>query len=303
MKYIKKPRSFSEQAEVLIGRGLIVSDPQELIAYLSRVNYYRLSGYFYSFKILDARTHAEKFEPETTFEMIRARYEFDRELRLLLMDAVERIEISILRTRLVETHTLQYGCFGYVDKINYNPKFSFAKFSKLIREIEINEVRSYEEFIKRYREKYTDEKYLPLWMAVELMSFGQLFTFFRYQHLSIIQKLSHRFDIYPPVMISWLHTLLYIRNACAHHVRLWNRPLPIRPKFPPKKRDPGWYYPTMIRNSHIFAAMTIIVYLLAYIDATDNWKKRIKQLIDNNPAIPLRTMGFPENWEDIPFWQ
>jgi abortive infection bacteriophage resistance protein len=303
MKYSKPPLTFEEQAKLLISRGLIVDDPKELINYLTQVNYYRLSGYWYNLKIIDPSTGIESFKNGTTFNKIRERYEFDRKLRLLMMDAIERIEVAIFRTRLVETHTLWYDPFGYSLRNNYSPKFSSESFNKLLSDITEDENRSNEEFIIRYRSKYSGEKYLPLWMVTELMSFGQLLTLFRNQHLSFKQEISRQFLIFPPVLDSWLLTLNTIRNSCAHHARIWNRPLPLPIKIPDKKHDPRWYNPVPMSNNSVFSICTVIHYLLKFIVPSNQWRLLLKELLDAYPDIPLLPMGFPNNWEEYPLWK
>ena len=109
MKYTKPTLSFADQAQRLIDRGLIVESKDELIRCLSRVNYYRLSAYWYTFKVIDPSTGKEQFAPDTTFSKIWRQYIFDRELRLLVMDAVEHIEVAILRTQMVERFTLLHN--------------------------------------------------------------------------------------------------------------------------------------------------------------------------------------------------
>lgn len=252
MKYTKPALSFSEQAKLLISRGLIVGDSSELEKYLRQVNYYRLSGYWYNFKTFDPETGYEAFKPGTTFQLIRDRYEFDRQLRLLLMDAIERIEVAVFRTRLVEVHTAQYGPFGYTLLENYNPKFARTDFDQLLSDILEDEKRSYEEFIRRYRSKYISEEYLPLWMVTDLMSFGQLLTLYRNQHLSIKQTISREFNLFPVVLDSWLLTLNTIRNSCAHHSRIWNRPLHLPIKRPDKKHDDRWFTPVQVQIMRFF---------------------------------------------------
>ena len=302
MKYKKPSLTFSQQAQLLLDRGLIVNDKDELIKYLKQVNYYRLSGYLYSFKSNDPKTLIETYKPGTTLEIIQNRYEFDRQLRLILMDAIDRIEITILRTLVVEKNACKFGPFGYVQKANYNPKITSSCHRKILSDILNDEKRSYEEFIKRYRSKYTSEKYLPLWMVVELMSFGQLFTFYQNQHLSVKKSVANEFKIFPPVLDSWLHTINYIRNACAHHVRLWNKPLPIKPKIPDKKHDINWYNPIKINNDRIFVVLCIISYLMNLISPESRWEKKIISLISENPEIPIKNMGFPTNWLETSFW-
>lgn len=302
MKYTKRPLDFSQQADLLLSRGLGEVSKADLVLFLQTVNYYRLSGYFYTFKNIDLNTGEEKFKPGTSFKIIKQRYEFDRQLRLLLMDAIERIEVSVFRTQLVEVYASIYGPFGYADYKNYNPKFSHTDFQRLMYELEQDERNSREEFIIRYRTKYYLEKYLPFWMAVEVMSFGQLFTLYRNSDRNLKRQISSLYSVYSPVFDSWLHSLNYIRNACAHHIRLWNRPLPIAPLLPDKKHDPSWYVPAVIPNNGIFSVLTICQYLHQKIGLENYWKNNLISLLSKNPEIPLRVMGFPVNWQDIKFW-
>ena len=217
MNYTKPALSFEQQAQRLLDRGLVAPNKATLVSHLKVVNYYRLSAYWYPFKITDPVSGAESFIPNTTFETIWRRYTFDRELRLLVMDAIERVEVAILRTRMVEQFTLHHGPFGYTDIRNFSPRFHPSEHTRLLTELDEAVDRSNEEFVGRFRGKYTNEPRLPLWIAVEVMTFGQLFTLFRNLDRPEQQSLSQQFNLYPPVLVSWLHTLNFVRNACAHH--------------------------------------------------------------------------------------
>jgi abortive infection bacteriophage resistance protein len=302
MKYTKPALTFEQQAERLIDRGLI-ADKTLLIARLSRVNYYRLSAYWYNFKTTDPVTNAESFAPKTTLEMIWERYQFDRELRRLVMDQLEDVEVAVLRTCLVERFTLQHGPFGYVEIKNFNPRFPPDAHRRLIAELEESTNRSTEEFIERFGRKYTGERHLPLWIAAEVMTFGQLFTIFRNLDRSDLRAVARRFGLYPPVMISWLHTLLFIRNTCAHHARLWNREISIRPRIPDKKHNPEWHDPVKLDNSRIFAVLTLLRYLLKTIEPENDVRARLEELLARYPGINIREMGFPSNWRASSIWK
>jgi abortive infection bacteriophage resistance protein len=303
MHYTKPALSFEQQAQRLIDRGLLVADRATLVQRLSSVNYYRLSAYWYPFKKIDPATGQERLAPNTAFETIWRRYTFDRELRLLVMDAVERVEVAILRTRMVEQYTLLHGPFGYCERANFRPEFLPDDYAHLLNGLDDEVARSKEEFVKRFQKKYTDEPRLPLWMAVEVMTFGQLFTFFRQLHRTEQQLLAKQFDLFPPVLESWLHSLNFIRNACAHHARLWNREIPIRPALPEKKHHPEWYTPVTFPNDRIGAVLTLLRYLLGYLDPQHDWQIRLEQLFVAYPEIPLRFMGLPDNWRDCPIWK
>jgi len=108
MKFTKPPLTFEQQADLLIQRG-IIADRELLIQRLSSVNYYRLSGYWHHRKLPD-----DTFLPGTEFGVIWEQYVFDRQLRLLVMDAVERVEVAVW-TQLSYHHALTHGPFGQVE--------------------------------------------------------------------------------------------------------------------------------------------------------------------------------------------
>jgi abortive infection bacteriophage resistance protein len=304
MKYIKPALSFEQQAQLLIDRGLIVPDKKTLEEFLRNINYYRLSAYWYPFKQVDPITGNERFKPNTRLETIIRRYNFDRQLRLLMMDAIEHIEVGILRTRMVTQFTLAHGPFGYCDPKNFNPNFPPTDYSFLLKKIDQAVDLSKEEFITHYKSKYFDEPHLPLWIIVEVMSFGQLYTFFSYLHYQEKKTLSNQFGISSTVFDSWIHTLNFIRNACAHHSRLWNREIPVPPKLPKGNNPMDWYGPTNYDNRRIFSVLTIMRYLLNFIDPLcSNWQSQLEQLLAEYPEIYIKLMGFPINWHECPIWK
>jgi abortive infection bacteriophage resistance protein len=303
MKYTKPALSFADQAQRLIDRGLIVDSKDDLVQCLRQVNYYRLSAYWYPFKTINSFTGSEQFASHTTFKMIWRRYIFDRELRLLIMDAIEHIEVAILRTRMVEQFTLLHGPFGYCEIANFNPRFDKKEHVRLIYEIDDAVGHSKEEFVFRFRSKYTSETHLPMWMASEVMSFGQLYTIFKNLQRSEQQSIARQFNLYPPVLDSWLHTLNFIRNVCAHHSRLWNREIPIRPVLPDERHRPEWHRPVRFENDRVFAILTLISYLLARIDPQNDWQNRLIKLLTDYSDVPKRSMGFPDKWQDSPLWK
>lgn len=302
MHYTKPALSFDQQADLLLKRGLIVADKQTLVLTLSLVNYYRLSAYSFPFRMIDAATGDETFKPGTTLEVIWKRYCFDRQLRLIIMNAIEYVEVAILRTRMVEIFTGKYGPFGYADIHNFSPSFLPDDHRKMIDDLAIAVQRSNEEFVDHYRNKYDEETLLPLWMSVEVMTFGQLFTFYRNLNRSEKQAIASGLGVFPPVLDSWLKTLNYIRNSCAHHARLWNRELPIRPLIPDKKHQPDWYIPGPMLNHRIYAVLTYLKYLVDILYPQNNWKNELLQIFLAYPEIELKWMGFPKKWETCPIW-
>src|SRR5262249_50797370 len=159
------------------------------------------------------------FATGTTFDQIAGLYIFDRKLRLIVMEAIERFEVA-LRTGLTYGISHQYGPFGYVDPNNFDTRFDHEEFMNELAEAE---KQSRETFVAHYRAKYDLEDHLPLWMASELMSFGRLSRVFKNTHPDIKKSFARRLNVPDTKIVSsWLHTLNYVRNVCAHHSRLWN---------------------------------------------------------------------------------
>jgi abortive infection bacteriophage resistance protein len=172
MKYEKKPTTFEEQADKLLSRGL-VADREELLQRLIAVNYYRLSGYLYPFR----ESGSDQYREGTTLKLIWGRYCFDRRLRVLVLDAIERIEVSA-RTKLVHHFSHDHGPFGYLDDRNL-PNLKINEYLEWRANLVEETHRSKETFIKHFFTTYGDcHKELPVWMLAEVMSMGSTLTFF-----------------------------------------------------------------------------------------------------------------------------
>lgn len=285
MKYIKPPKNFEEQLTILKDRGLIVNNKSKGIDVLQNISYYRLSAYFLPFQ-----SQTDKFNKGTTLENVLTLYEFDRHLRDLLWDAIESIEISI-RTQLTYHLAHKYGAFGYTDPGNFNSKFNHSEWLERLKE---NIERSREVFIKHYLAKYNEENNLPLWMATEVISFGQLSTLFSGLRKEDKQAISHeKYKLDQFVLSSWCHTLVYIRNLCAHHNRIWNRILAIKPAIP--RKDKEW---ENINNKKIFSVLLITKKLMSMPEEWEEWRVGLLSMIDKFPSINIGSMGFPDNWRE-----
>ena len=297
MRYTKPALTFDQQADQLLGRGLL-ADRDELIARLSEVNYYRLSAYWHPFR----RQGTEALLPNTTLGTVWDRYVFDRQLRLLAMDAIERVEVSV-KTRATTLFSLQHGAFGYLDRANFS-HLSVDAHRKLLHTVREEMGRSKETFIQHYLSKYTSETDLPLWMVVEIMSFGAVLTFFRSLDQYLKRDIADAYGVKAKVLESWLLSLNYIRNLCAHHGRLWNRTVPVRPLIPDAKHRPEFHAPVPVPPDRAFGILTVLNYLLGHISPQSQWPRRLEHLWQSkHPDIPIEQMGFPANWNDCPVWQ
>ncbi len=304
MKYVKPPLTFEQQADQLIERG-IAGDRDLIIDRLSQVSYYRLSGYSYPFREVDPTDPGQRlddFKPGTCFDEIWKRYVFDSRLRLLLLDAIARVEVSV-RTRLAYHHSHTFDPFAYARDANSLPGCAGNDRTKFLQAINAEVNRSKDTFVAHFRSKYGDcHKDLPVWMAIEIMTFGSVLTFFRGSPNSIKGDIASGFHMPAKVFSSWLLTLNTVRNICAHHARLWNRTIGTSPLIPRQKDYPDWHQPVSITNDRVFAVLTICKWSLDRIAPHSLWPDRLRALLADFPDIPRVSMGFPADWEQCPIW-
>ncbi|MBX3409843.1 MAG: Abi family protein [Phycisphaeraceae bacterium] len=303
MKYDKPPLNFEQQADLLLQRGMI-GDKPTIVARLSSTNYYRLSGYWYPFRQRHPTNPAvclDTFEPGTSFDEVWHRYVFDRHLRLCTMDAIERIEVAV-RTQLMYHHAHDHGPFGYATDATSMPKLSASEYAEFQTRIAEENCRSKDTFAVHFRRKYGDtHSALPAWMMTEVMTFGTMLTFYRGCSKKVKNAVSNPFDVPDEVLSSWLLTLNAVRNICAHHGRLWNRELGVKPVVPRIDCYPMWYTPVKVHRDRMFMVLTICKWCLDRIAPQSRWSARLTAHLEGSPAL-IQFMGFPTNWKQCPIW-
>lgn len=298
MLYNKPVLRVEKQLELLQERGLVVDNEERAKNYLLNISYYRLSAYSLPFQKSEEGNH--NFTEGTTFNDILDLYLFDRELRLLVFDLIERLEIA-LRTQIIYQYSLTHGAWWYEDPALYNKADFFIRNIKKIDE-EIS--RSSEVFIGHYKSKYSSPERPPAWMTIEVISMGLLSKIFRNLKMSGAKKAvaAHFAVPNPYILESWMHSLTYVRNVCAHHSRLWNRTLTLKPKLPKKLSRP-WVKNQDFSPNKLYAFLSCTLYLLKVINPNNRFSRQLKALQEAYPRIDFRNMGFPEGWEQEEFWQ
>lgn len=296
MKFEKPPLSYQQQAELLKSRGMQVADEAAFMRHLEAVGFYRLCAYWHPFKNSDS-----SFIPGTTFEDVWCRYVFDRHLRLSVMDAIERVEVAV-RTALVTELVMRHGPFAHVELGTF-PMANPAVHARFLDDLRAEAMRSKEPFVEKFRANYDEFPDLPTWAATETMTFGQMFTLFKMCERRIQGAVARRYGVAGPVLLSWLQTLNYVRNICAHHARLWNRELAIKPVIPDLKNAPAWHNPTPIANNRTFVVLTLLRCLLVQVAPQSGWRDRLFALCDRFDKVPPADLGMGPGWREHPLWK
>jgi len=294
MKYTKLPLTFEQQIALLESRGLEVPERDKAANYLSNINYYRLSAYMLPLK----EKGKDKFLPGKTFDDVLMLYLFDRELRLLIFDVVEKLEIAF-RTQMSYHHSLDAGPYWFEESKNFKDANVWREHLASI-DTEVN--RAKEVFKDHFFKKYNEHERMPIWMTTEVLSLGLLSKLYK-NLISSPQKkaIAAQFGIANPVVLeSWLQALTYARNVCAHHSRLWNRILTIRPNY--LERPTNLWISCRPRNDKVYYLICCFLYMLRSINPRTRFVCHLKTLLARYPTIDLSAMGFPDGWDKEQFW-
>jgi abortive infection bacteriophage resistance protein len=296
--YTKPAVTFVDQLNLLKSRGLQVSDDQAALAALAAIGYYRLSAYWYPFRFVEADgTKSSNIQQVTSFDQIINLYERDRKLRLLVMDAIERVEIAT-RTRLTYHLSHTYGPFAQSQAANFHPQFRHTSWLTRVRG---DTSRSSDKFIDHYKQNYHGFPDVPVWMLTEIITLGSLSRLYEGLLNRDKSAIASYFNINRHRLKDWLHVLTYVRNVCAHHGRLWNRSLAIRPQA---INEPSWSPPNTLKSDRIFIVLLILRQLLVQIGNGEDWKRDVDALLEQYSAEPnfLDWMGVPATWKLHPLW-
>lgn len=300
MIYNKTATTIEDQIAKLRERGLQIIDIGQARHFLSNISYYRLEGYWWPMQA-DKTTHL--FKPNSRFEDVIALYNFDRELRLLIFDVIERIEIGF-RTKVIYHLSHEIGPWWFEDESNF--KSGPAHTQSLIH-IDRDLNQSKDTFITQHYTKYhKDRRRPPSWKTFEVVSFGILSKLYSNLQSSINAKdtIAKELNLVNHTFLpSWLQTIAQIRNICAHHGRLWNKNLPGRPKLLSKPPAP-WLkdVPNVSQHQMLYIHICCMKYLLDVISPGHHFTPKLSELFNKFPSVDLKALGFPVNWQEEPLW-
>lgn len=289
---------------------MLFRDETQAAELLKNISYYRLKGYWWDMQS-DYTLHTLK--PNTYFEDIVERYNFDRHLRLVLFDAIERIEIA-LRTKMIYHLSISYGGLWYLNPALFEASTItlYDGTNKPIHENTIDELRkefnrSQEIFIKDHRYKHPGQD-ADAWKTLEVASMGTLSKLYKNLKHQLPEKAAIAkemgFNLHNELS-SWLEAIAYIRNIIAHHSRLWSRNMVKKPTDQLNNPIGQWFNNSLItvQTKKPFLIISSMLYLCNMVTPGHQIKTKILDLFNSNPNIPIYKLGFLNNWEQEPLWK
>lgn len=328
VQYTKPWLSLDQQVEQLASRGVEVGARDYAVALLQSVGYYRLTGYLYPFRKSEqyvddqGRTRTRvlsSYRPGTTLSHAEAVINFDRQLRMLVMEGVERIEIAVrMRIGYVLGRT---SAFAHEDPDCFTEAFTAhgtepetgapmpSSHVTWLQRVDERRAKSDEPFVAHFREKYDNR--MPVWALTEILELGQLAILYRGLRQHDAHEIAVAFGVpTKKIMVSWLASLNYVRNVAAHHARLFNRKLQHAPARPKAGKVPLLDH---LRDEETakgvfgtYNALAVIAYLLPSIETATDWHRRLAALLQTFPTshvLSTVSLGVPRGWESLTLWR
>ena len=298
MKFCKPALSIDNQIAFLKEKGLNIDDEDRAKRYLANIGLFRLKAYRQLFYLPETK----QFRPEATFSDVLDLYIFDRKIRILTFDALERIEIAI-RSAISNVMSEAYGPHWFLIKNVFHRSYYNEEYNNLISNMKNctgkNGNGRGTPSCESYYRNHEDPELPPSWIVIEVLSMSTWSKVYQnIRKTKLKKKISDPFGFDKDDFGHWIHALSKIRNICAHHDRLWNRSLKPTAAKPAKYTHPG------MPTNKPYTNFAMIYAFLKSFTHTTTWNEKLFNLMDSKEDIDVRAlMGFPVEWYEFPFWQ
>lgn len=285
LKKHQPPMTIDEQIENLKNIGLIVDDEEYAKKILNDISYFRLIKAY----SLNLKSKNGNYKEKVTFEQIVELYLFNANFRQLIFPEIEKIEINV-RCRIANFFAEEYGVLGYLNAENFvNEEYHQEFLDDITEEVRRN---SKAPFVKNFRDNYKGGD-LPIYALVEVFSFGTLSKFYKNMKNTDKKVVAKSFGVGYTYLESWLESISYVRNICAHYGRLYNAKLSKTPALYKEYSVAG------IGNNRIFGVLLCIRTLLKNDSHWNLFVDKVEMLLEKYEHVDIKTMGFPDNWKEL----
>lgn len=288
----KEFKTIEQQIDILESRGLQVPDKQLAGDFLHRNNYYRVSGYS-----LTLRNH-DVFAPSATFQNIIDIYEFDYNLRHILLKYIELVEVTVKSVYSYE-FTKVHGATGHLDSGNFTDAAIHADIMQKA-ETQKNSRLPHEAYLKHFVNELHQD--IPLWAFVDLLTISNISFLYKISEQPIKVEVAKALGLKArgdEVLEKFMHHMTIIRNLCAHGSRLYNRLFEQKPWLRKQEKALLISLPDgTVDNAHLYGFILIMRRLLKPYEFAE-MKGEIASLSQKYPFVNLRYYGFREDWESV----
>lgn len=313
--YDKPALSLDDLIERMAERGLEIPDRERATRYLRHIGYFRLSPYTIPFQH-GQPDHA--FRAGAAFDDVLDIYVFDRALRLLVMDALERVEVAVRAALTDHMSTAYDDPHWYVEAAHFENQGKHTGLLNIVRATSGTRLAGapepvsypssvvYRSALEHYLLTYGEPELPPSWLMVETLTLGQLNNVIDNLRLRADRTaVARRLGLNDPVLTSWLRTYVRVRNICAHHGRLWNAGIGVYPAIPASPAI-SWLKGDAAlparSEKRLYPVLVSLQSVLDVVSPRSTWARRLHQLLSTRSPMNLAGMGIPAGWAEDEFW-
>lgn len=319
-------QTHNQQLKMLRKRNILITNGSKSKAILIRENYYQLiNGYKHIFldTVESKKRQDDYYKNGTTFEQIYALYEFDRNLRNILMKYILMTENSI-KSKIAYQFSSEHPkeAFSYFNINNYRDT-NHQQTTSLIATLSSVTKQNTDSNTKSgpFYHYFNEHKELPLWVLITKLTLGQtcslLYNLKESTQIEILKAVLYEFknnsnniaaskiihQNYLKDFISAINCIKAFRNVCAHEDRLYDyyaknkNGKPIQTSF---------FYIGISTPAFQGGIFDIILLLRLFLTKRD-YKQLLRRLLDElnklEHELPsslfsevTRKMKLPKNW-------
>lgn len=315
MVYPKAAVTPQEQVALLKSRGMVFASEAAAATLLDNIGYYHLGFYWFNRrqkanpKDSKDNNRRDQFRRNTCFEKVIALYEFDRQLKQYIWQAIEKLEISFKAWWADEFSRRHKDSLFYTNPNYHNPASGKKTFQASIATIGQKFKDSREPFIENFKRRAPENALPEAWIITEVLPFGDFLYCLHFLKKDHQEFFAHLYSddkekdfLKAGDFIKILSQLRIVRNICAHHGRLWNYSFRYQALLRPDTSlllKEAW---SDQGSKRIYNLLCSIVYLLRSIDSKQTWRQRFIGFIQQHEAY-THPMGFPAKWKTMPLWR
>lgn len=264
--YNKTHKTVDELIQIFLDRGMKFHDIDKAKNKLSHINYYKIKEFASPFYEMSSSENKEYRYNNVYFEYIVTRFYQDKNLRLHLLHAIEKVELSF-KTKLAYILGERYGAFGYLEFKNWCNKKKYCRYyiedkeKEIKRHIQTLINREDNKIVKDFFRENPDHKYPPIWMLIEILTFGETLNFYNLMSIKNREYISNFYECTPSELEGWLKALKFIRNLSAHNINVIDSRLITTPSI----REEWKKYLSTDSNGKPSYRIAVVIFILFYL--------------------------------------
>lgn len=275
--------NIEKQLDLLYRRGIEISDKERNLEKLRHISYYRVKEFAAPFASIKMYGEVPVLKYKNiSFDGIVRRYYQDKNLRINLLHAIEKIEVSLKRN-ISYILGEKYGAYGYLNFSLWANKQKYSVF-----ELETEQFYFKKDLKKTVKKSslidlkepknHNADGFPTIWLMTEILMFGNLVYMIEIMSKKNQRKLAKFYNCSVDELISWMKCLNFVRNVCAHNSNIIDIELQTKPKI--RKSWKGNYLKTVrlssgkyVLTNRLSVVILITITLVREINEKYDWKK------------------------------